>query len=842
MFDSSVIEESVNSIVSNSDLVASNLFMASNSRNLLHCGSSNQALTPINITSLDLDAPLSKGVVLPTRIDNYNALSPVEYRAFNTNTLSTEDSYIDKLTGRVLQEAKLEMTDFIEASDFIPKLELAFGNNIDLEKLQKLVTDFTALPPIKIVSDRLINNAQGAYDSLNRTIYLSREYLTKNANNVEAIAKVLVEEIGHYLDSQISPVDSPGDEGQIFSALVYGTKLSESELVALKNENDKVTVKIDGNTVQIEQASLKGTSRSDTIYGGYENNIIDGGDGNDFLYSQHGDDLLIGGNGNDFLDGGFGFDTLNGGSGVDTANFQFFNGGLIADLQINRVIFSGSTRREILIEIENLIGSSGSDRLIGNGSNNALDGGNGSDVLTAYGFNRRERDILTGGANRDSFILGDAKDVYYAKNGAVDVAVITDFNVRKDVIQLKNRASDYRLVTVDGNTEIRLANNRETIAIVRGVTGLNLNSRAFTFIQAAPTPTLQWFRDNLKDAGLINQAARLLGDGQFSRNDAIAIFRNAGDGRIISADELRDLRTLVANASTFNAPDFVRVLADKVVNGNVANQRYQGGFLGNLVAFSSADRMEKLIGKWFLGSDRPMTNSSYDTYREATGTLFQNGISANDVKQGVLRNCYFLATLSSIAQEKPSYIQDMFIDNGDRTFSVRFFNRGVADYVTVDRFLPVDTSGRLIYAGVGGDVANSSTELWVALAEKAYAQLAESGWSRQGTNATNAYSAIEGGWMFPVMRQLTALSTTESCALSMTKQQLVDLCNSNRVLTAGFSYGEKYGVVNNHAYAIASYDVSTDTFYLRNPWGAGDVNLNWAQLSELQTQIQWTDV
>lgn len=86
----------------------------------------------------------------------------------------------------------------------------------------------------------------------------------------------------------------------------------------------------------------------------------------------------------------------------------------------------------------------------------------------------------------------------------------------------------------------------------------------------------------------------------------------------------------------------------------------------------------------------------------------------------------------------------MFIDNGDGTFTVRFFNNGVADYVTVDRYLPT-TSNRAAYAGWGGGEASSSmNELWVALAEKAYAQLGASGWSRPGNNR-NSYSDIEGG-------------------------------------------------------------------------------------------------
>jgi hypothetical protein len=47
--------------------------------------------------------------------------------------------------------------------------------------------------------------------------------------NPEAIAAVLLEEIGHFVDSKINFSDAPGDEGAIFSALVRGVELDKAE-------------------------------------------------------------------------------------------------------------------------------------------------------------------------------------------------------------------------------------------------------------------------------------------------------------------------------------------------------------------------------------------------------------------------------------------------------------------------------------------------------------------------------------------------------------------------------------------------------------------------------------
>ncbi|MFO0140301.1 MAG: C2 family cysteine protease, partial [Aphanizomenon sp.] len=383
----------------------------------------------------------------------------------------------------------------------------------------------------------------------------------------------------------------------------------------------------------------------------------------------------------------------------------------------------------------------------------------------------------------------------------------------------------------------------------------NVYYQAITVISGNNT---DWFSINLRDAQLITLTRSLATDGNLSRNDMIALFRDAKDSAVIDANELTDLRTIVSNATLFTMQDYVRVLSDYVVNGNTANQWWTGGgttrtSLGNLYAGSSDIQMEKLVGKWFLGTDRPDLRTEGDianqgsgsytgtkTYRAVSGSLFQNGISADDVKQGAVGDCYYVATLSSIAMEKPNYIQNMFIDNGDNTYTVRFFNNGVANYVTVDNYLPTNSSGSLIYASSGQSYNNSNNELWVALAEKAYAQLAESGWSRP-SNVNNGYGSIEGGWMDYVIKQITGLNSTFNSILNMNETQLINLVNSNQILTAGFVNGGGYGVYNSHAYTITAYNSTTGKFNLRNPWATSHADVTWAELTTLKAYIIYSN-
>ena len=91
--------------------------------------------------------------------------------------------------------------------------------------------------------------------------------------------------------------------------------------------------------------------------------------------------------------------------------------------------------------------------------------------------------------------------------------------------------------------------------------------------------------------------------------------------------------------------------------------------------------------------------------------------------------------------------------DGEAKELLGFIVSGVTRYVTVNRYLPVTAGGQSAYAAFGFTMTatgavrnhfqNSSNELWVALAEKAYAQLNESGVIDQ--DGTNTYEGIAGG-------------------------------------------------------------------------------------------------
>lgn len=121
--------------------------------------------------------------------------------------------------------------------------------------------------------------------------------------------------------------------------------------------------------------NIIGTTYSDTLIGDDTNgNSITGGSGNDSLAGNGGNDTLI---------GGIGADNLDGGAGTDTADYSGSSAGVNVDLSAGVGTF-GDAQGDTLVNIENVIGSSGNDTFSSNALANQFTGGLGNDT---YMFN-----------------------------------------------------------------------------------------------------------------------------------------------------------------------------------------------------------------------------------------------------------------------------------------------------------------------------------------------------------------------------------------------------------------------------------------------------------------------
>jgi hypothetical protein len=364
---------------------------------------------------------------------------------------------------------------------------------------------------------------------------------------------------------------------------------------------------------------------------------------------------------------------------------------------------------------------------------------------------------------------------------------------------------------------------------------------------------------NLQNTALAGLVQSLDADGSINRQDMIQILRSVGADGTVDTTEFSDLKKVLTQAATLKMPDYVLALAGDVVNGNAANAAFQGKSLGNLTAGSTSVQLNNLIDKWFFGADHPKLCNTSLVYRSTAGSLFPHAPSHNDEYQGQLGDCYFISALGTLADSNPAAVRNMFIDNGDGTYTVRFHtgtygtiynytdgsisagfknNVGTPDYITVDRMLPTTSAGLLAYAGYGANYANTANSLWIPLAEKAYAQWNETG--KEGRDGLNAYASIQAGWMATVDAQVLGHNATDYIMTRTSEQTAINALASHQAVTIGtLSWsGTNCGLYPTHAYAIIGYDAAADKFTLYNPWGCMQPGqLTWSQLQATCSQL-----
>ncbi|MBD2424109.1 VCBS domain-containing protein [Cyanobium sp. FACHB-13342] len=122
-----------------------------------------------------------------------------------------------------------------------------------------------------VASATEMNGALGAYAVVGadgtETTYLSEMLLSSGDN--AAILAVLLEEIGHALDTRLNgSTDTLGDEGELFAQLVLGNDLTTEQLAAIQADVDSTTLTIDGVEVGVEAAAATtNTYKSNGING-----------------------------------------------------------------------------------------------------------------------------------------------------------------------------------------------------------------------------------------------------------------------------------------------------------------------------------------------------------------------------------------------------------------------------------------------------------------------------------------------------------------------------------------------------------------------------------------------
>ncbi len=233
-------------------------------------------------------------------------------------------------------------------------------------------------------------------------------------------------------------------------------------------------------------------------------------------------------------------------------------------------------------------------------------------------------------------------------------------------------------------------------------------------------------------------------------------------------------------------------------------------------------------------SDPPVLEKhkgSYN-YAEFAADLFRRGsadtnkIDPNDVQQGFLGDCYFLAAIASVARADPSALEKLIKDNGNGTYDVTLYvDRGFLGFgrapkvITVSPEFPLQADGTPAYAR-GGD-----RELWVMLLEKAYAQ------------HNGSFEAIKGGRVDLGIGVITGTDATSYATKDYSEADilamLTEALNDNKPVVADSKdipddntekalLAKSLDIIEGHSYPVKA--VNGNNISLQNPWSNASGN------------------
>jgi hypothetical protein len=218
------------------------------------------------------------------------------------------------------------------------------------------------------------------------------------------------------------------------------------------------------------------------------------------------------------------------------------------------------------------------------------------------------------------------------------------------------------------------------------------------------------------------------------------------------------------------------------------------------------------------------------------GDFFEFGADVNDVVQGAVGDCYFMAALASVAWARTYHIAEKTRETdaaGNFKDAIQFFVNGAWKWFEVTEAVPALAPGNLfIYAR-----SSQTGEIWPAIYEKAYAQLRANTSSDQPDYSKLAYGdpvaatvqLLGGVGTYYSTQALTADQIWQTVRASSISCKTFNpmVCWTYSSAPAGVDYSSAH-IVANHAYSILgwSYVNGQEYVIVRNPWGNTEATLN----------------
>jgi Ca2+-binding RTX toxin-like protein len=380
--------------------------------------------------------------------------------------------------------------------------------------------------------------------------------------------------------------------------------------------------------------NIVGTSEDDFIKGNGQNNTLIGGAGDDTLYGVSANNILVGGAGSDTFRGGIGDNIIYGDSyatlgGVGTESaFEIANSRDLVDFSdsgvpvtlnlsestsisyLNETTLTLDARtsigfgKNVIYNVEDVLGGSGADILIGSEYSNVIDGANGNDIIFGFGGNNN---TLIGGAGNDTILGLLGGDVIYG--GTFDG--ITATNSGQDWVDY-SYITDTRAVNIDLSlgsvTQIGTPANADTLTHIESAKGTKNND------------TLKG--DNSFD--VVNSLFGYKGDDSFIVSKG-SDYIDGGEG---------------FNTMDYSSVDFGdggnRVIVDLGLGKALDNGYHEDPSGANIVVEDTLLNIQKVIGT--SGNDELYGNSYANVLIGGAGNDYIDGREGDDTIYGISGN------------------------------------------------------------------------------------------------------------------------------------------------------------------------------------------------------------
>jgi len=122
---------------------------------------------------------------------------------------------------------------------------------------------FDQLPRVSVLTDAEMQGALGGYSSEYRRVFLA-----ESIAGIDSITgKVLAEELGHHLDLHFNGIsDTNGDEGDLFSRILFGFEICKTDLSNMMSEDDSGLILFGHNPISVEKSQVAIESMGGLLY------------------------------------------------------------------------------------------------------------------------------------------------------------------------------------------------------------------------------------------------------------------------------------------------------------------------------------------------------------------------------------------------------------------------------------------------------------------------------------------------------------------------------------------------------------------------------------------------